>query len=62
MVERSVQGDEAVMVDLPLCLQQLRSTLSEEERSRSSCHGSGSRPSLSGERHAVQGEPEILAS
>src|SRR3712207_3721433 len=33
-----------VMVDLPLCLQQLRSTLSDEERRRSRCHGSGSRP------------------
>src|SRR5215208_816163 len=36
----------AVMVDLPLCLQQLRSTLSDVERSRSSCQGSGSIPNL----------------
>src|SRR5215212_12076227 len=34
------------MVDLPLCLQQLRSTLSDVERSRSTCQGSGSRPTL----------------
>src|SRR5215203_1030094 len=34
----------AVMVDLPLCLQQLRSNLSDEEWRRSRCHGSGSRP------------------
>src|SRR5829696_8610650 len=37
----------AVMVDLPLCLQQLRSTLSDVERSRSSCQGSGVTPSIS---------------
>src|SRR5215204_7316395 len=34
------------MVDLPLCLQQLRSTLSGAERSSSSCQGSGIRPNL----------------
>src|SRR5215208_788851 len=34
------------MVDLPLCLQQLTSTLSDVERSRSSCQGSGSSPNL----------------
>src|ERR687897_2497145 len=34
------------MVDLPLCLQQLRSTLSDVERSRSSCQASGTRPNL----------------
>src|SRR5215207_5995533 len=34
-----------LMVDLPLCLQQLRSTLSDTDRRRFSCHGSGSKPS-----------------
>src|SRR5215203_2290832 len=34
------------MVDFPLCLQQLRSTLSDVERSRSSCQGSGSMPNF----------------
>src|SRR5215207_5407098 len=34
------------MVDLPLCLQQLRSTLSDVERSGPSCQGSGFRPNL----------------
>src|SRR5215208_8017235 len=36
----------AVMVDLPLCRQQLSSTLSDEERRRSRCHGSGSKPAF----------------
>src|SRR5215208_3162063 len=34
------------MVDLPLCLQQLRSTLSDEDRRSFSCQGSGSSPSV----------------
>src|SRR5829696_6169639 len=34
----------AEIVDLPLCLEQLRSTRSEEEPSKSSCHESGSTP------------------
>src|SRR5215218_10889148 len=36
----------AAIVDLPLCLQQLRSTLSDEDRRSFSCHASGSSPSV----------------
>src|SRR5215218_8252384 len=35
------------MVDLPLCREQLRSTLSAEDRRKSSCHSSGTIPSFS---------------
>src|SRR5215213_7007494 len=37
----------ADMVDLPLCRLQLRRTLSAEDRTKSSCHASGTIPSFS---------------
>src|SRR5215212_11940904 len=49
----------AEMADLPLWLEQLRSSLSDEERRRSSCHGSRAMISSSAKAKRSRGESKV---